>query len=352
MGDIAEALVSQVRAAAANRTKLEIIGAGSKAFYGRVASGRPLDVAGHSGIVDYQPSELVMSVRAGTKLKDISNALLEHGQTIPFEASTYDGQATLGGTLACGMSGPARPWKGSVRDAILGVRLINGRGEHLHFGGKVLKNVAGYDVSRLQAGAMGTLGVITEVTFRVLPKAAATLNLGREMDASEAIQRMNQLAGLPYPISGAAWVSGKLHLRLEGATAALETLDKQLGMDEEPEAHRVWEGIRDQSLDYFGGDLPTWRFSVDPKADHIMDEERWLIDWAGSQRWLRGEFQHGQLEEFAQEMGGHASKFRHCDRSSEVFHTLDPTLQTLQRNLKLSFDPNEIFNPGRMYSWM
>ena len=352
MSDISKKLVEAVRAAATKGTKLAITGGGSKIFIGREISAEPLPVAGHSGILDYQPSELVLTARAGTSLATITQTLQANDQIIPFEAPVYKSKATLGGTLACNISGPARPWRGSARDATLGLRLINGKGEHLKFGGQVLKNVAGYDVSRLQSGAMGTLGVITEISFRVMPKPAASVTLTSEMAAPDAILHINQLMQRPWPLSGAAWVADKLYLRFEGAERAIEGAIRQLGADSETEFHPIWESIREQSLDFFSADLPTWRFSVDAKASHSMATQPWLIDWGGAQRWLRGSFDKSKLETLAHEMGGHVSLYQHGNRTGEVFHTLAPSMQKLQRNLKNAFDPKGILNPGRMYSWM
>ena len=352
MGDISNQLVKAVSAAAKSRTKLSIQGANSKHFLGRESGGEPLSIVEHSGIIDYQPIELVLTARAGTRLLAINNALQEHKQMLPFEGPACGGNATLGGTLACDISGPSRPWRGSVRDSTLGLRLINGRGEHLKFGGQVLKNVAGYDVSRLQAGAMGTLGVITEITFRVLPKPVASVTLITAMGASDAIIRMNRLMGRPLPLSGAAWVDDTLYLRLEGTESAIAAGIQRIKADKQSESHPIWERIRDQSLEFFLGDIATWRFSVDSTSQQRLVNQPWLIDWGGAQRWLRGSYDKGELEMMAHEMHGHVSLFRHGDRKSDVFNTLTPAMEKLQRNLKNAFDPNGILNHGRMYSWM
>lgn len=352
MGDIGDELVEAVRVAAENRTRLSIKGGGSKFFIGREIIGESLDITRHSGILEYEPTELVLTARAGTSIKDVTKLLADNDQICPFEPFNNGGDATLGGTLACNISGPARPWRGSIRDAMLGARLINGHGEHLKFGGQVLKNVAGYDVTRLQAGAMGTLGVITEMTFRVLPKPAAIVTLVNEMEASDAILRMTQLMGRPWPLSGVTWVANKLYIRLQGAERAVEGAIRELGADTAVESHPVWEGIREQSLQFFAGDLPTWRFSVDATSTHRMADQSWLVDWGGALRWLRGHYGKNELETLAHEMGGHVSLFRHGNRTGEIFHTLTPAMQILQKNLKNAFDPLGILNPGRMYSWL
>ncbi|OQX34197.1 MAG: glycolate oxidase subunit GlcE, partial [Candidatus Sedimenticola endophacoides] len=311
MADSSEQLIERIKTAYDEATPLEIIGYGSKSFIGRAAEGSPFGVVEHSGIVSYNPTELVITARCGTTMEEICEALAEQGQICPFEPPLLSGSSTLGGTLACNLSGPARPWFGSIRDAVLGVRLINGKGEYLRFGGQVMKNVAGYDVSRLQAGALGTLGVITEVSFKVLPKPAASTTLMLEMDAAAAIEHMNKLAGQPAPISAAAWWAGRLYLRFQGAARAVKSEVKRQGGEIVAEADALWEGLSEQTLDYFQGDAPLWRFSLNANADHFLTDRLWLIDWGGSQRWLRGSFDQGELESLAQAARGHVSLFRH-----------------------------------------
>lgn len=352
MKDISAELIEQVKQASNDGSKLQIIGGGSKEFMGRTPEGVPLSLAEHSGIVSYEPIELVLTARAGTPLTEINNTLSEHNQRLAFEPPLFDGRATLGGTLACHLSGPGRPWNGSVRDHILGIRLINGRGEALRFGGQVMKNVAGYDVSRMQAGAMGTLGVISEVSLKVMPKPATTITLKREMNATQAIEEMNRLAGLPNPLTAACWFDNHLYLRLEGARSAVESTVKQWqGMVLE-DSDSLWTQLREQQLDYFTGHAPLWRFSVNSHAEHLLPEAGWLLDWGGSLRWLRGNFAIEALEAMADSMGGQVSLYRGGDRQLDVFHTQPEVLRALHQRLKYAFDPLGIFNPGRLYSWM
>lgn len=352
MKDISHELIERIKQASHDGSKLQIIGGGSKGFMGRSPEGTLLNLAEHSGIVSYEPIELVLTARAGTPLTEINNALSEHNQRMAFEPPLFDGQATLGGTLACHLSGPGRPWNGSIRDHVLGIRLINGRGEALRFGGQVMKNVAGYDVSRMQAGAMGTLGVISEVSLKVMPKPAATITLKREMDATQAIEEMNRLAGLPNPLTAACWFEGQLYLRLEGARSAVESTVKQWQGVVLEDGDNLWTQLREQQLDYFAGQAPLWRFSVNSNAEHLLPEEAWLLDWGGSQRWLRGDFEPESLEVIANSMGGQVSLYRGGDRLQEVFHTQPEALRGLHQRLKHAFDPMGIFNPGRLYSWM
>lgn len=352
MRDMTQELVDRVKQASAQGTKLRIVGGGSKDFMGRETQGDPVSLAEHGGIVSYQPIELVLTARAGTPLTDIEAALAEHNQMLAFEPPLFNGKATLGGTLACHLSGASRPWSGSIRDHVLGIRLINGRAEHLRFGGQVMKNVAGYDVSRMQAGAMGTLGMITEVSLKVMPKPAATLTLCQEMTASQAISEMNRLAGQAKPLTGACWLEGKLYLRLAGAASAVDSTVRQWSGTVLEEGDAFWRALVEQQLPYFAGDAPLWRFSVNSHAQHVLPEQAWLLDWGGSQRWLRGDFATEQLEALAEGAGGQVSRYRGGHRRQEVFHTQPQALRQLHQRLKQALDPNGIFNPGRLYSWM
>lgn len=353
MGDTTQPLIEQVNAARAAGTTLEIVGGGSKKFMGRqTTADAVIDIREHRGIVSYEPVELVLTGRAGTPLEEIEEVLAERGQMLAFDPPRYGEGGTLGGTLACNQSGPARPWTGSVRDAVLGVRLINGLGEHLRFGGQVLKNVAGYDVSRAQAGAMGTLGVITDISLKVMPKPAASLTLVQEMDADRAIAVMNELAGQPRPLAGACWHDGRLYLRLAGGRAAVEGTVSRWGGEILEQETDFWESLRDQRQPFFAGNEALWRFSINSTAPHWREDADWLIDWGGAQRWLRGEARHAELEREAQDAGGQVSLFRGGDRTGEVFVTPSPSVQLLHRRLKEAFDPAGMFNPGRLYSWM
>lgn len=353
MSDMNGALIERVNDARAAGTTLEIVGQGSKKFMGRqAAADAALDIGRHRGIVSYEPVELVLTARAGTPLQEIEETLAEQGQMLAFDPPRFGDGGTLGGTLACNQSGPARPWSGSVRDAVLGIRLINGRGEHLRFGGQVMKNVAGYDLSRAQAGALGTLGVITEISLKVMPKPATSLTLVQEMDAARAIVRMNELARQARPLAGACWHDGRLYLRLAGVPSGVEGTVNRWGGEVLEHDTGFWQSLRDQQHPFFTDGDPLWRFSINSTAPHWRGDAQWLIDWGGAQRWLRGEFQHTELEPEAQDAGGQVSLFRGGNRAGEVFATPSPAVQLLHRRLKEAFDPAGIFNPGRLYSWM
>lgn len=362
MADISTQLIEQVQSALADNTPLHIQGNNTKAGLGRSVdtATQTLAVNEHSGIVQYQPGELVLTVRAGTCLADIDAALAEHGQVLACDPRRYQGHATIGGSLATNQSGAARPWLGSLRDHVLGVKLINGQGEHMNFGGQVMKNVAGYDVSRLQAGAMGTLGVITEISLKVLPKPDASATLSKHMAADEALQLMNQLAGGTKPLTGCSWVDDTLYLRLQGSqqavNATLELWQQQHGMQPlEPEqADTFWADLREHQLAFHqrNTNQPLWRFSVNPAAKHFLHEADWAFNWTGAQRWLSGEFEASELVSQARQAGGEVQLYEGGQRDQEVGFITNPVLRRLQQNVKKSLDPQGIFNPGRLYSWL
>ena len=355
MADISQQLREQVLQARSSGEKLNIVGGGSKAFIGREPNpkARILDMSGHTGIVDYHPVELVMTVRAGTPLSDIEAALAEQGQALHFESPHFGSGSTIGGTLACNLSGPSRPWAGSVRDQVLGIRLLNGKGEHLRFGGEVMKNVAGYDLSRLQAGALGTLGAITEISLKVMPNHAASLTLVQDMAMEEVLHYMNSRAAESKPITAACWVDGKVYLRLSGAKTAVEATAQKWSGNVMEQGEAFWRSVQVMQHEFFADkSAPLWRFSVGSTATNPALDGDWFIDWAGAQRWYKGTAELNDMEPLARVAGGQVSLFRGGDRSEEVMHSQPNALKMIQRRMKASFDPDGIFNPGRLYSWM
>ena len=349
MADLSRLLMDQVRSAIAGQTPLNIVGGNSKPLLGGERTGSALNVTAHSGIVSYQPEELVITARAGTSIKEIQQLLYKHGQMLPSDPAQFAGNATLGGTLACNISGPPRPWRGSFRDHVLGIRLINGRAEHLHFGGQVMKNVAGYDVARLQAGALGIYGVITEISCKVLPGFQTQVTLAQPMPADEAISFMNQWAGRSLPLTGACWFDGRVYLRLSGVSAAIDPVVNDWQGKVADDA--FWQKLREQTLPYFQPEKTLWRFSVKNSAPHFLPGKNWLIDWAGSQRWLLGDYSLEELEVLAQEAGGHVCRYRD-HQHGPIYAAPDATTRALLIRLKDAFDPDRIFNPGRLYHWM
>lgn len=349
--DLTEELQARVSAAIAAGTPLEIRGSGSKRGLGRTPSGEPLEVAGHAGIVNYQPKELVVTVRCGTTLETLEATLAEQGQLLPFEPPRLGPDATIGGTIACGLSGPARPYAGAARDLVLGARILNGRGQVLRFGGEVMKNVAGYDLSRLMTGAYGTLGLLLEVSLKVMPLPAAQRTLVQEQSPSEAIRLMNAWAGAPLPITATCHDGARLYIRLAGAEAAIAQAAKTIGGETLADQDDFWRTqIREQGHDFFTGEAPLWRLSLPSTAAHLDLPGNQLLEWGGAQRWYRGEATMPTIRAAATMAGGHATLFRGGDRDGEVFQPLTPPLMAIHRNLKQAFDPPGLLNPGRLFA--
>jgi glycolate oxidase FAD binding subunit len=341
-------LADRVRDHVARKAPLRIRGGGTKDFYGSRMDGEPLDIGGYAGIVAYEPRELVLVVKAGTRLADIEAALAAEGQMLPFEPPRFGNAATIGGTVACNLSGPRRPYAGAVRDFVLGARIVNGKGEDLSFGGRVIKNVAGYDISRLMAGALGTLGVLTELAFKVLPRPPVEATLSFEMDEARMIDTVNKWAGQPLPLSATAWEAGLLRVRLSGAASAVAAARAKLGGSEVADGPAYWEALREHRLPFFAADRPLWRLSVAQTAAPIAVAHPQLIEWGGGQRWVAGDPGAAASRAAAQGAKGHATLFRGGDKAAGVFHPLAPAIAKIHRRLKDAFDPAGILNPGRM----
>lgn len=361
-----ERIVEQVRAAQADGSALLIRGGGSKDFYGGVLTGKRLELGALRGICSYEPTEMVITARAGTPLLEVEEALAERGQYLAFEPPRFGahGQTTVGGMVAAGLAGPSRPAAGSVRDFVLGACVLNGRAELLRFGGQVVKNVAGYDASRLFAGSMGVLGVICEVSLKVLPVAAACESVELGCEQAQALRLLQTWARAALPINASAWHAGILRVRLCGAIAAVRLALERIKKDsavrilEQDTAQHFWQGLRDQTDEFFAGrddgaPRPTlWRVSVPATHPPLDLSGQILIEWAGAQRWYRTEVPAQTVRETATRAGGHASLFRAKTRSSDFLAPLPAPLERIHRALKQSFDPAGIFNRGRLYPWM
>ena len=335
------------------RKPLRLKGGGSKDFYGGALVGAVLQTGGHSGIVSYEPTELVVTARCGTPLAEVESALAARRQFLACEPPGF-GRATIGGAVAAGLSGPRRASAGSLRDFVLGVKIMDGEGRVLKFGGEVIKNVAGFDVSRLMTGSLGTLGLILEVSLKVMPLPVGDASLRFEMPQDKALEAMNRWAGQPLPLVASSWQDGVLTLRLSGAQAAVASACKKLGGEPlaDPMAAAFWTGLREQSVAFFADDMPLWRLSLPSVAPPLELTGEQLVEWGGAQRWLRADADAAQLREAAARVGGHATLFRggHVEqRAGGVFAPLPPALMEVHRRLKQSFDPYGVFNPGRMY---
>ena len=348
-------LRERIVAASAARRPLRLRGGGTKDFLGQSLDGEVLDTRRWRGITSYEPTELVITARAGTPLDEVEATLAEKGQMLAFEPPAFGPGSTIGGVVAAGLSGPRRVSAGAVRDFVLGAALLDGSGTLKNFGGQVMKNVAGYDVSRLLCGSMGILGLIAEVSLKVLPRPAAEATLSMTLGQEEALRLLNAWAGRPLPISASAWQSGGLRLRLSGARAAVEAALVRLRNDHgavelDPDvAAGFWRELRDQASEFFEGDAPLWRLSLPSTAPALAFAGPQLIEWGGGQRWLRGMHAPELLRQAAGNLGGHATLFRGGDRSAGVFQPLAPAVAALHVRLKREFDPAGIFNPGRMY---
>jgi glycolate oxidase FAD binding subunit len=373
------AFIDQIQVAAAAKKPIRIRGGGSKDFYGETYSDDLpwLDTRSYAGVISYEPSELVITAKAGTPLRELEAALAEKGQCLAFEPPHFNEHSTVGGMIAAGLAGPARACVGGVRDYVLGAHLVNGKGEMLEFGGQVMKNVAGYDVSRALAGSMGTLGLIARVSLKVLPVAVAEATLRFEMDEEAAIRQGNEWAGQPLPLNASSWVIDQgvptLYLRLRGAIAAVESACKRLAHEaggvrvDSPETCADWSAARHLQLPFFkagfkrGDDL--WRISV-PQTTQPLDLGDTMIDWLGGQRWLftpaaERDMQAQRLRERAALENGTATLFMASRLGEEAangkkgskathFSPLSEQLVQIHRRLKTEFDPAGIFNPGRL----
>ncbi|MES1926920.1 glycolate oxidase FAD binding subunit [Salinisphaera sp. T31B1] len=351
-GDQSAPISERVADAFARNTPLVIRAGGTKAFLGEpVAEGDDLDITGHRGIVSYEPGELVLTARAGTPLVEIEQALAEQNQMLAFEPPHYGEQATLGGTVAAGVSGPARPFTGAARDFVLGTRIVNGRGEVLRFGGEVMKNVAGYDLSRLMAGAFGTLGVLLDISLKVLPVPRDQVTLVFEKDADSALAHFSECLLRPWPITAAYWEAGRSYLRLAGAATSVESAAKALGGERLDDDRRFWRDIREHQSAFFQDSRPLWRLSVAPATPALDLAGDCVIDWGGAQRWLVSDADADTVRARAAELGGHASLYsRQTDTSvTPRFHPLPAPMMAIHKRVKQSLDPAGVFNRGRLY---
>ena len=356
--DISATLQQQVLDALQEATPLNIAGGGSKAFlvnhnHARAAAhAQPIDVSRHRGIVEYDPRELVLTARSGTTLQEIETALSEAGQMLAFEPPHFGDSATLGGTIACALSGPRRPYSGSARDFVLGCQLLNGRSEILRFGGQVMKNVAGYDVSRLMTGAYGTLGILLEISLKVLPRPAASITVMRECSPAEAIESMSALLSKPLPVDGACYHGDHCYMRVSGSAQAVREARTKIPGDVLPEAETFWHALREHELPFFQRTGRLYRVMVKPATPPLHIEGSWLLDWGGAQRWLYSDEDLESIRHRVELAGGHVTVFRGGKQTEDIFQPLPASLLTIHQRLKAGFDPTNIFNRGRFYDYL
>jgi len=356
MSDAAlDAIAARIRAASEAKSPLVICGGGTKGFYGQNVIGDVLDVTTYAGIVDYDPTELVITARAGTRISDIEATMRSSAQMLACEPPRFGAGATLGGMVAAGLSGPRRPYAGAIRDIVLGVRMFDGTGSDLTFGGRVMKNVAGFDLPRLMTGALGTLGVLTEVSLKCVPLPKAEQTRVVECKVDDAIRMANEWGGKPWPISATCHHAGRLAIRFSGAANAVEAAATTIGGSVLADGAAFWESVREQTHPHFAAaietDAPLWRLSVKATAPYLDLGGEQLIEWSGALRWLvAGQRANpAKIRAWAQAQGGHATLFRATDKSAGAFHPLPLALSLLHRRLKATFDPAGILNRGRLY---
>ena len=345
--DIQDELATQIAAVAATGGSVEIVGSGSKRFYGEPLSALPIEVSAHSGIIDYDPAELVITLRAGCRLREVEALLAEHRQMFAFEPPQLGPEATIGGMVGTGLAGPRRGFAGGIRDFVLGVKMLDGRGEIMQFGGRVIKNVAGFDLSRVLVGSLGTLGIILDVSIRVVPMFAVETTLAFEHAGADAhVRWVNELGSQPFPISASVWHDGTSRLRLSGSQQGVDHAIGELGGEQ---VEFDWSEIREQKHVFFAPEQPLTRVSLPPASNDITAGRPQVIEWGGAQRWLSGEVDVTALRQQAEKLGGSVCAFRDHAADVAVFHPLVPTMLKLQRSIKSSLDPAGIFNAGRIY---
>lgn len=354
MQAILDHLTETVTEAAANKRALYIKGGGSKEFYGnpQALQYARLDTTAYQGIIDYEPSELVITARAGTRLTELEEILYRNGQMLAFEPPHFNESTTLGGCIAAGLSGPRRAYTGATRDYVLGIRLLDGQGRILSFGGRVMKNVAGYDVSRLMTGAMGTLGVLTDVSLKVLPRPAVERTLRFRISLLQALEIMRRCAIEPLPVSATCFFDDHLYIRLSGTESALRTTRLRLGGDEVREEKNFWESIRNHTHPFFRTSKTLWRLSIKSTTPPLPLAGKQLIEWGGALRWLAmdEDADTAEIRTCAADAGGHATLFYGNKTAVSTFHPLSPALLKIHQRLKKQFDPAGILNPQRMYT--
>lgn len=356
-------LKDQILQAGSEKSILRITGSGSKDWYGNNLKGTPLLTKSYQGIISYQPDELVITVKSGTSVKEVETALAKNNQQFAFEPPHFE-DATIGGMVCSGLAGPGRAAVGGLRDFVLGANIMDGQGQIMNFGGTVMKNVAGYDVSRLLPGSLGTLALLLDVSIKVLPKPAASATLQVNIQQANAIALINRLASQPWPINASCWIGesmGILYIRLNGAKAAVQAaitaFNKEYGMQllTNDEADHFWISIRDQQHPWFRKNVekPLWRLALAPTSAPLQLTGDTLIEWHGGQRWYRGDISSQEIKKLARLNGGHASVFKASNKTIDMFSSLKDSpvttaLAPIEERLRKSFDPQGVFATERL----
>lgn len=352
--DLINAWQEKIRQAHSAKTPLHIVGSGSKQFYGPHCEGEVLNVQGNQGIVDYEPSELVVTVKGGTRLSELETLLAESNQFLAFEPPHFGENTTIAGAVASGLAGPRRATVGGLKDFVLGVKIIDGLGQHLTFGGQVMKNVAGYDVSRLIAGSFGSLGVIDELSIKVLPLPENSSTLALQVDQAKALHLFNTYAGQPLAISGTTWVDGVAYIRLSGAQEAIDAGVQRIGGDvlNAADADTLWNSVKEQTHEWFSADKPgnLWRLSIPSTTPVLESLDSVMVEWGGALRWVYSDASESAMRKIASDVGGTANVFRAKGVIGSPFHPLTVPMLRIQQRLKSAFDPAGILNAGRIYS--
>lgn len=354
MTDFLDDLCKRVEDAARSGKKLRPVGGGSKNFYGGPLEGEAIEMRPWSGIVDYEPTELVITVKAGTLLSEVEALLSENKQELAFEPPRFSAESTIGGVVSAGLSGPARLARGPIKDYLLGCTLLDGKGQLLNFGGVVMKNVAGYDVSRVIPGSMGTLGIATSLSIKVMPKGISETTLVFELGLNPSIEQINQWQATPLPINASFYENGKLYVRLRGAGAAIESAQKTMRGIQLDQAQSVslWNSLRDQTHPFFQSESDVWRLSVPPTTVDLALQGEQLIEWGGGLRWLKPApgLSKETIRGAAERAGGHATLYRTGSEAARqhAFHTPNKVMLNIQQRLKQQFDPAGVFSINRL----
>ena len=364
MQDSAHILQQQVLQAYTEKKPLSVVGGNSKCFYGNSLDAEIIKTSCHKGILEHEPTELVITARAGTPLQEIDQTLAANHQTLAFEPPHFSDNATVGGMIAAGLSGPARPYQASVQDAVLGCTILNGKGEVLRFGGKVMKNVAGYDVSRLMVGSLGCLGIILDVTLKVIPATMAEATFIFKMEPNQCPAFINELRHQGYPVSASCHFEGELLVRFSAGNNEIESLNKSLSKNyayidsRQLQDSSFWLHLKEHTLPFFSlekedSDLSLWRLSVSADTDvsSLIDAQtNFISEWGNCVYWFKSNSQSELVFNTAKNISGSASVFKaNNDAMTNRFQPLSAVVGNWHKELKNAFDPADILNRGKMY---